>query len=248
MLIVCIILVVVVILYACTTGVRIACAVIAGRRANLVTHPYQKKVKGAGSHIAILGDSTMYGAGIKDPKHTMGGLFASQYPASSIETWAYNGAKVKDLRAQLRTADQKHYEILIIGIGGNDIVGLTPFKQIEASLQTFLNEAKHRADNIVLFHCVNMGNIGFFLPPMNYFYDYRTRKLSELYQKISSGYRNVNYVNFYRPKSRDFYTKETRKKFIADDSFHPSDYANQYFFELICKEVPELLAFKTTKR
>jgi lysophospholipase L1-like esterase len=226
-------------------GTRIMHAMLAGRRANLVTQPYQKKLKEAHTHIVIFGDSTMYGAGIKDPHNTMGGLLARAYPKASVETLAYNGAKVKDLRAQLKMTDEEHYAIMMVGIGGNDIVGLTSFAQIKESLQAFLEEAIQKADIIVLFHCVNMGNIGFFLPPLNYFYDNRTRKLSELYKKITAEYKTVYYVNFYRSKSQDFYTQKTRKKFIADDSFHPSDYANQYFFNLICEQVPELTSLKT---
>jgi hypothetical protein len=96
------------------------------------------------------------------------------------------------------------------------------------------------ADILILFHCVNLGNIGFFLFPLNHFYAYRTRKVSYLFKKITDNYTNVHYVNFYRPMSNDFYTSKTRKKFIADDSFHPSDHANQFFFDLIWKTVPEL--------
>ncbi len=216
------------------------CAVRAGRKANKVTRPYSRSLQGATSHIAVLGDSMMYGAGVKDPIHTMGGLLAEKFPNASIETVAFNGAKVKDLSAQIKSTTENHYRVMMIGIGGNDIVGLSNFGELEKNLCTFFNEAQNLADILILFHCVNLGNIGFFPFPLNYLYDYRTRKISGIFKKITKNYTNVQYVNFYRSPRDDFYTSKTRKEFIADDSFHPSDYANQFFFNLIWKAVPEL--------
>lgn len=110
------------------------------------------------------------------------------------------------------------------------------FAEVERELRHFLDDTREKANLIVLFHCVNIGNIGFFLPPLSYLYGYRSRKLSQLYKKVVRDYPSVQYVNFYRPRRKDFYDKKTRARFIADDQFHPSDYANRFFFDMIVSE------------
>ncbi len=199
--------------------------------------PYFRNVDNPVQHIAILGDSTMYGAGVKDPANTIGGLLAAKYPKASIETRAVSGAKIKDLNKQFEQLSHQHYKLIVVGIGGNDIVFMSNYKRARGELVSFLDKVSPVADKIVLSHSVNMGNIGFFAPPLSYLFDYRTRKLSNMYAKVTKKYSNIRYVNFYRPKRQDHYNKDNRKIFIAEDGFHPSDYANRYFFDLIWQEI-----------
>ena len=223
--------------YVAVMALRIVRYVVAARAARQVTRPYNRLLGSDSQHMLILGDSTMYGAGTKHPEHTFGGLLASKYPGASIETLAENGAKVKDLHGQLARAQYTEYDLIVVGVGGNDIVKLTQFSAIDHELIAFLDDVTKIAPRIILCHCVNVGNIGFFLFPLNYFYDYRTRRLSQLYARISSKFPGVSYVNFYRPIGDDHYDRTTRKKFIAGDAFHPNDHANQYFFDIIWRQV-----------
>jgi lysophospholipase L1-like esterase len=201
------------------------------------TVPFQRPHNNTRTHILVLGDSTMYGAGVKNRANTMGGLLATKYPVASIETLAVNGAKVKDLRDQIGQAQFRKYKLILIGIGGNDIVGLSRYDRVRQELTWFLEHESRRAETIVLFHCVNVGNIGFFVFPLNYLYSFRTKQLSKLFNGVARSFKNVLYVNFYRPMSRDYYDKKTRPEFIADDAFHPNDYANKYFFNIIWDEL-----------
>lgn len=226
-----ILLVVLAVGYIALMGWRIRNYVKSARAVRKTTQPYFKSGT-TSHHLLVLGDSTMYGAGIVDPANTIGGLLSAQYHGSSVETLAVNGARVRDLKTQFSRAQENHYQLIFMGIGGNDVVLLSNYQQLEIELRQFLDMVSAKADKIILTHCVNVGNIGFFVPPLSYLFDYRTRKLSQLYSKITADYPSVSYVSFYRPRNNDYYTKKTRQKFIAADGFHPSDYANQYFFEL----------------
>lgn len=198
---------------------------------------YTRMPKGARQHILILGDSTMYSAGATDPAFTIGGLLANKYPDATIETLAVNGAKIHDLVQQMPRAQFTQYDLIIVGIGGNDIVQLSNYKSATQELQRFLVEISKHAHKIVLCHSVNIGNIGFFPFPLNYLFDYRSRKFSQQFSAISRNMPKVISVDFYRPMHHDHYTRTTRKQFLAADNFHASDYANQYFFDLIWKEI-----------
>lgn len=227
-------MIIVIVVYVAATTARIVHALKVGKRVSQNSTPFQKISPSFEEHILVLGDSTMYGAGIKHKANTMGGLLAARYPKATIETLARNGDKVDDLRGQLADARFNEYLLLMIGVGGNDIVGLTRLNHLETELNAFIEQASQKSSQIVIFQCVNVGNIGFFLFPLNYFYSRRCYLVSKVFEHVTSKYKNVLFVNLYRPNSDDFYTKKTRNKFIAEDSFHPSDYANIFFFNLIC--------------
>lgn len=198
--------------------------------------PFQKKA--GNEHILVLGDSTMHGYGAEKPENTVGGLLARRYSTASVETLAQNGARVADLNQQLSKATHQDYKLIFIGIGGNDVLRLTRFPDIKQTLDTFLKTISKRTTTVILVHSVNLGNTGAFVFPVNYFFDYRMRRLSSIYSEVAKQHKNVAYISFYRPFSNDFYTAKTRSRFIASDGFHPSDYANQFFFKLTEKHLP----------
>jgi lysophospholipase L1-like esterase len=206
---------------------------VLSRIAKNAAEPYERPMRGSDQHVAVIGDSSMYGPGVKDKKHTISGLLAARYPKAIIETRAINGSRVRSLQAQLCQLQYTHYDLVLVGIGGNDIVRFSSYRRLERELYAFLEVVSEVADEIILCSSVNIGNIGFFLFPFNLVFDYRTYRLSRRYGRIANHFPKVRYANFYRPRFKDHYDKNTRKQFLADDAFHPNEYANRYFFELI---------------
>lgn len=208
------------------------------RSVKATTQPfYSGDTQTAPRHILVVGDSTMYGAGATSPDKTLGGLLAAHYPGASIETVAENGARVRDLAAQLSQARCERYDLIIIGVGGNDIVRLSRYSVLRRQLRQILERVSNRAETVVLLHSLNIGNTGFFIFPLNRLFDYRTQQLSLLYQAVVQGFSNVIYLNTYRPAKSDYYTPSTRPQFLAADGYHPSDYATEFFFQLILKAI-----------
>jgi lysophospholipase L1-like esterase len=230
-------LVVLVVAYLAVMAYRLLRFVRANRVAAALTTAYFRDGDAAGRHLLVLGDSTMYGAGIKDRQQTIGGLLAAKYPGASLETYAANGARIRDVAAQLAQARHRHYDMVLLGVGGNDIVKFSSYRHAQADLKDALSKLSMLSDRVVLCHSVNVGNIGFFLPPFNYLYDYRSRRLSQMYIVTVSAFPKVKYVNFYRRLGQDHYDRQSRQRFLADDSFHPNEYANKYFFNIIWRQI-----------
>ncbi len=189
--------------------------------------------KNPSKHILLLGDSSMYGAGIEHTKKTFGALIASKENNATVEVLAENSAKVSDLVKQIEKARYNQYGYIVIGIGANDIMFFSNYKTLQKRLLTFLQQTSKITDHIILCHSVNIGNVGFFLFPFDYVFDYRTEELSKVYAELAKKVPRVTYLNFYRKRGNDYYDKKTRKKFVARDGAHPSDYANQFFFNII---------------
>lgn len=216
---------------------RIARFIMIAKRKAKTAQPYHRHLSTAIKHILILGDSTMFSAGASSPRTTVGGLFASKYPDASVETYATNGAKVGDVPVQFSAGRHDRYDLVVIGVGANNIIRFGRVRSLRPELEVLLQIASDRADRVLLCHSANLGNIGFFPFPLNYFFDWRSRRLSELYYEVSKQFNNVSYVNFYRPIRDDHYDKQTRRLFLAEDAVHANDYANKYFFELLVKKL-----------
>ncbi len=216
---------------------RILRSVLVVKAVSKNKRPYSRAVDGTTQHIIVMGDSSMYGAGIISPEHTVGGLLAKKYPQASLETVAFNGARVRDLAQQFEQVAYRHYDLIVIGVGGNDIAQFSSYAKLRRELTTFLKQASKVSDQIILCHSGNIGNIGFFLFPLNHLFGYRSGKLSQLYSEVSASFSEVTDVIFYRPLHKDHYDKHTRKQFIASDGYHATDYANQYFFKLVWKGI-----------
>jgi hypothetical protein len=124
----------------------------------------------------------------------------------------------------------------MIGVGGNDVVRLASFKRLERELTALFDAASKQGRRVIVCSSVNVGNVGFFPWPLNYLYDYRSRRYGEICQQAANNFDNVQFINFYRPMHDDHYDASTRHKFVAADGFHANEYANQYFFDKIVRQ------------
>lgn len=194
---------------------------------------FNQMLKNAKQHILVIGDSTMHGAGQIKPEETMGGLLATKFPQASVETLAEIDARVRDLPTQLARAKFDRYDIILIGVGGNDVARFSHWSDIERDLTKLLELASEKANEVAVCTNVNLGNIGFFLFPINHIFDHRSRKYGEICAQVMQHFPNVHLVNLYRPIHEDFYNAESRSKFVTEDGFHPSAYANKFFFNMI---------------
>src|SRR3989338_8377010 len=114
--------------------------------------PFQQINKNATLSILFLGDSLQVGVGAI-PKKTIAGLFGKLYPASHIENHAVTGARTKDVLLQLDRALKKKYDLILISVGGNDVIRFTSKKHVEKELRALLDTVKERSKKVVLSMC-----------------------------------------------------------------------------------------------
>jgi lysophospholipase L1-like esterase len=104
--------------------------------------------KDAPFRILVLGDSTAVGTGATRAEDSTAGRLAQKYPNSEVTNLAVNGLKIAGLESILKNMDasQNHrYNIVLIQIGANDIIRLTPMKDIEAGIGRILARSKELA-------------------------------------------------------------------------------------------------------
>lgn len=172
--------------------------------------------------VLVLGDSTAYGTGAKYAHYSIAGRLAKDLPHISIENQADNGARTHDTAQKALRLENTSFDIVIVQVGGNDILSYTPAKHIYNNLQLILSRTKKIARKHVIFISpMNVSTSPLFWFPFNLLYGARSRMVRDMFHKICHSHK-VTLVDMYTPKYRDPFNEEGFPYF-AKDLMHPND-------------------------
>lgn len=206
------------------------------------TSPYQQAGTGAGL-VVVVGDSTAYGTGVKDSKESVAGRIGADYPDYEVLTLAENGRVIRGVTEVLTRADfARPADVLLLQIGGNDILRGRTKEEIENDTRVMLTEAKKHATHVVFISCGNVGTADFYVKngqPDTYWTD-RTLMAREIYQRIANELQ-VTYVDLYVPSDQDPFLLSPQKYF-SNDGLHPSGAGYGLWYESLS---PVLRSFLT---
>lgn len=194
------------------------------RRASAVVDEssvYERIIPDAQQRILVAGDSTAAGTGAKDSADSIAGRLGRDFPNSNVRNIGANGLKIAGLREKLAALSQdERYDLILLQIGGNDILRFTPRGAFRRELVEALEEAKKRSERVVLMSTGDVGLAPAFSPFFPWFYSMRTRAVRELLIQTAQE-QNVIYIDLFEEKENDPFLKDP-KKFYAPDGLHPS--------------------------
>lgn len=187
--------------------------------------PFERE--GTGLRILIIGDSTVVGTGASSGEQSIAGLVGKTFPEATIVNKGLNGAKVNDLIDRLKLTED-HFDLVMVHIGGNDIIRFTDYGQLSLGIDEVLELAKQKADNVTLTTTGNMGTARLLPFGSRWIFEQRTRKVREIF-KTTAEEKGLIYNDLFREKPFDPFAQDPKKHYAAD-SFHPSDagYADWY--------------------
>ena len=181
--------------------------------------PYTQE--GDGSRVLFAGESTGVGTGARDPQDSVAGRFGADAPDATIENISKNGARMSDLLSALQALPQgKKFDIIVLQIGGNDILNFTSVSVVQENLKKVLAEAKLRGNRVYLMTTGDVGNAPAFGPVLSHLYSVRTKELTPLFVEETT-YAGVGYVDLFEAKETDPFALEPLK-YHAGDGVHPS--------------------------
>lgn len=194
---------------------------------------------GDGKKVLFLGDSSAVGTGASVPAESVAGYLGVEYPDVMIKNLAVNGYKTEDVLSLLGEKNLDEYSLVVLQIGGNDIVRLVDIEQVEENLVNILREISVVAPEVIVFHGGNVGTSKLFPWFVRPYYTYRTKKFRSMYLDVVQGFENVKYVDMFREFENDpFYLEPD--KFYADDYFHPSSAGYKDWYDLMNSEISVL--------
>lgn len=183
--------------------------------------------------LLIVGDSTALGTGADSPQSSLAGWIGNAHPQWRIDNRAANGAKFVDVVQQLRNAESG-YDLVLIVAGGNDVIQLTRMAKLHAGMAEAVALAQKRGRRVVLMPCGNVGHAPFFLPPLTWWMDARSKEMHAIAQSVASD-GGARYVRLLQPKETDPFVLRS-KEMHASDGLHPSSAGYSHWYTELVRQ------------
>jgi lysophospholipase L1-like esterase len=200
-----------------------------GRALAAESRPFERQLPGAERRVLILGDSTAVGTGAGAPAGSVAGRLASDFPGVEVINLAEDGARMSDVLGQLAVAPEGPVDVILIQIGGNDILRFTEEETLRAATAEVLQSARRRASRVVMMSTGDVGTAPAFMPPLSWILSNRTREVRELFLDLSAA-AGIEYVDLYRPPERDPFLSDP-DRYYAPDGLHPSGEGYRRWYE-----------------
>jgi lysophospholipase L1-like esterase len=202
------------------------------------TVPYSRIQPDGQPRILIVGDSTGVGVGASSPQTSIAGLVGEKYPRAEIINVAVSGAKIADVPKQLATIPDKSFDIVMLHMGGNDVVRFTRYAKIETGLAEVLALAHAKGNYVLLTSTGNVGTVPLLPPLSRWIFERRTRRVRELCitSVAKSQASTTRFTDLFRERAQDPYAQNP-DKYYAADKFHPSDAGYADWFTFISSEL-----------
>lgn len=180
--------------------------------------------------VLILGDSTAVGVGAMRSEDTLPGRVSAYIGATSVENYAKSGAVVADLEGQRIHAKLDHYTLILIQIGGNDIIRFHDENEEAEKLKVLL-QGLPSAGKVIVLSAGNVGGTTLFPFFLNKSYTKKSLAYHAAFEKVATE-SGVVYVNLYEDPKTDPFTKEP-KVYLAKDGLHLSSEGYGLWFEKV---------------
>ncbi len=194
--------------------------------------PYERVIQDAPT-ILIVGDSTAYGTGARRSEDTIAGRIAHDHTAYSIVNKGKNGQTVRALVETFQEGEMgKDNALILIQIGGNDILQFTDLSLLRKDVQELFILAKQHAPRVIVMTSGNVGGASAFAPygsERSVRYEQQTRAVRDLFieEAEASG---VLYVDLLEEPHNDVFIQKP-ERYLASDGLHPSSEGYGVWYE-----------------
>jgi lysophospholipase L1-like esterase len=201
------------------------------------TIPYSREVPNSDHNILLIGDSTVVGVGAESPELSIAGRVGKTFPDANIINKGISGEKLSGLASRIENIDDE-YDLIMIHIGGNDVVRFTSYKEAEKDLERVLIAAQNRSKNVILTSSGNLGTAILLPLGSRNILENRSRHIRSIFLNKSDKHQ-VPYVDLFLERDEDPFALNP-SKFYAKDMFHPSGEGYALWYVKIEKELKPL--------
>ncbi|MBI2984164.1 MAG: GDSL family lipase [Candidatus Kerfeldbacteria bacterium] len=201
-----------------------------GRPAPALAVAFQRPVSPGRPRLLFVGDSTVVGTGADRPDQTVVGYFGQAYPDARIVNGGQNGTRTATVVKQLRRVTDQHFDVIIILVGGNDVVQFTSDQELPAAIDSVLTLARRIGTHVLLMSQGNIGNAPLFPPFFSRLFTRRSRRLREIFRAATDRH-GVMYIDPFVERGEDRWLKNPAHYYSAD-RFHPNGIGYREWFGL----------------
>ena len=185
------------------------------------SEPYQHRPLRPGSRILIVGDSTAVGTGAMDPRASIAGRIAQEFPDTEIVNLGADGARLADVHGQLDSVGSTRFDLILVQAGGNDVIRLATAATLADDWGAVARAAAGRAPHVIIMPAGNVGTAPFFFPPVSWVMTKRARSAREIAAGTARA-TGAAFVDLFHERQDDPFLKDP-ERFFAPDFLHPSD-------------------------
>ena len=200
-----------------------------GRGLAKASTPFEVRVKEATRRVLVVGDSTGVGTGASDAADSVAGRIARDYAGTEIINRAQDGAKVEDIFEQLKDFRTGEFDLVLLQVGGNDIIRFTDLERLKASITGVLQLAGDKGGVVIFMSTGNVGLAPVFFPPVSWIYSWRTRKVREIFMAVSRR-EKIEYIDLFKERNEDPFLRDAAT-FYAADTLHPGSEGYRLWYE-----------------
>jgi lysophospholipase L1-like esterase len=208
------------------------------------SHPFEKRMSNALVRVLVVGDSTGVGTGASRPLDSVAGRLSQDFPQAEIINRAVNGAHVVDVITQLGFCENERFDLVIVQVGGNDILRFTDLQLLRDGIATLLDAASQEGGRVIFLSTGNVGLAPAFFAPLSSIYTWRTRKVRELFMNAAA-HQGIEYVDLFQEKDKDPFLKNPNLCY-APDFLHPGSEGYRLWYKEV-KNQTSLVAFMQGK-
>ena len=209
--------------------------VLMGQEMAQATDGFERLDPEAPLQFVVMGDSTALGVGASDPVLSTAGRLAADFPQASVKNFSGNGYRLHhfvDFIQEPRFKPEEPYDLVLIQLGGNDILRFTDRADLRRDLRTILQWAENYSKNTLILHSGNIGLAPFFPWPAGLVMTDRTRQVRQIYIEESRQFSGVYYVDLFTEEEDDPFAPDYTKYYAAD-MLHLSSEGYRVWYEKI---------------
>lgn len=195
----------------------------------------------AAPRILVLGDSTGYGTGAGSGKQSIAGLLGADFSTYAITNNSTNGRTIGEaLETIVSLPTTPTYDLILLQIGGNDILQKRPVSVVAQELSTLFVEANRRSAHVVMISSGNVGAAAAFVGTDKAVeYSRLSREFRTMFISVAAT-AGVTYVDLFQEPEVDVFALEP-ERLLAIDGLHPSAAGYAVWYSSLGPEVKKLL-------
>ncbi len=229
------ILLVLVLAYLLYLGARFYTTVQTSKKLVETAVPFQIQSADTAVAVLVVGDSTAVGVGSDSSEETVAAKVGKYLSATSLENYAKSGAVTADLPDQIKKAKHTSYSLVLVQIGGNDIIRFKSAESAAAELETALT-ALPQAEKVIVISAGNVGGATIFPWFIRPAYTKLNKQYHAEFARVAVEHGAV-YVNLYEDPGTRLIESQP-EIYLSADGLHPSAAGYALWFEAIRKVLP----------
>jgi lysophospholipase L1-like esterase len=182
-------------------------------------HGFETQARAEGSRLLVVGDSSATGAGASSPECSLPGLLARANPSLTVVNRGRPAADFISILDQFE--DGERFDAVLVMAGARDAFGLGRRAALRAAIEAVAQRARLQSDVVVFLPPGNLGNLGFLLPPWNWWAGWRSRRLHELIAEVAQA-NGASYASLLRDAEDDPFGRHP-KQLYREGGPHPND-------------------------